>query len=542
MKKIVMIAAAVWLVAACSPKEEYSVAPSVQKFYATIEQGTRTYTDGSGVYWINDSDDKDEISVFYKNSTNVEYVYDGEDGADQGAFIPASSAAEAGTEFDYVYAIYPYYDFNAIWGEGELYAYITPQQYYCEDSFGIYGMNPMAAVSEDENLKFKNLAGYLKLSLIGDDSTAISKILVSSNNDEYIAGDLLVEIAPDEAPEVSVYPDLGYANTAVQVNFSTAQKPVYLDASTPVDVWICLAPGTIQSGITVTVTGENNAEFTYTSTKPLTIKRAVYTATAPLEVVFGDVDPLIANYTVDDFYDDGALSNRRDWLGKWDYYAVDYYSSAGVREYQGVVGIDISPTATEGPDDNGNYDEYVLVDGLFPNAVDDGAYYGYDLGTCVYEMDVYAGILYCSSETTYDEKCSVYFYSKGQDNMFSGASFVSAFIPVADGFYACVDLYYGASYNFTGLVVYQEYVWDAMYDLLLVDQSVSSPTNGISEEIEEAISEAKATFAACAKEASHIPFANKKAFVKATIDSYNAKYVESKRSAESSFPVRKSAK
>lgn len=288
MKKFVLFAIAACILAACTPKENVSVAPTAKKFYASMEQATRTFTYGGEVYWINEENLQDEVSIFYKNDENVEYVYAGETGSTQGELAPASDPAEEGNKYVYTYALYPYADYNEILSEGVLYGYVTPTQFYAEDSFGYYGMNPMAAASETESLEFKNLAGYLKLRLYGDNSTPLSSITISSNDGEYIAGDILASIAPGEDPEVECYTDSQYINTAVSISFASAE-PVYLDPSTPLDVWVCLIPGTVPSGITVTVTGKNGTSFEYSSSNPLTIKRGVCTATAPLKVEFPEL-------------------------------------------------------------------------------------------------------------------------------------------------------------------------------------------------------------------------------------------------------------
>ena len=290
MKKIVLFALAACILAACTPKENVNVAPTVKKFYASIEQATRTYTEGGEVYWINEEGLQDEVSIFYRNEENVEYAFAGETGETRGELVPVEDEAVEG-ELDYIYAFYPYASYIEFWSDSNLlYGYLTPTQYYGDDSFGYYGMNPMAAASETESLEFKNLAGYLKLRLYGDDSVALSRIVVSSNNGEYIAGDILVSIAPGEDPEVECYTSSQYINTSVTVSFDSASQPVYLDSSTPLDVWVCLIPGTIDSGITVQVTSAQATSFVYSSSNPLTIKRGVCSATAPLKVEFPEIE------------------------------------------------------------------------------------------------------------------------------------------------------------------------------------------------------------------------------------------------------------
>lgn len=284
MKKSVIILAAAWLVAACAPKEALNVISS-KVFRASLEQSTRTYTENGKVCWYNG----DAISIFDQgnsSSDNVKYTYDGEDGTTAGDFSTSSLVPVPSGNLVNTYGIYPYLSDNIVLGEGQVIAYIFPSQSYEYDSFGDRS-NPMVAASADhQSLEFKNAAGYLNVRLYGDNSTAISSVRVESNNGEYIAGDVLVSIEPGEIPTIAPYPDNGYAVTAATVSFANLNNDVYLDASTPLDVWVALTPGTISSGIKVTVNGANGRSFEVSNTNPLTIKRGVCTPTAPLEVVF----------------------------------------------------------------------------------------------------------------------------------------------------------------------------------------------------------------------------------------------------------------
>ena len=235
-------------------------------------------------------------------------------------------------------------------------------------------------------------------------------------------------------------------------------------------------------------------------------------------------DPLMIyqNFDVNSYDADFELESAEDWYGDWNYYAVDYYGNLGMREYLGKVTISASETETEGPDDYGLYDEYVYLDGLFPNAVVDGPYYGYEVGDCVLEMDVYAGSMYSFSGTTVDGACTVATFAKAAGKWYSGVRYYSAFIPVADGYYAFVDVA-GSSYDFTGLRVVQTYVWDAFYDMLLVDPSKDE--NGANPaSLNAAVEKARKNFAEAAKEVQLT--GNYKEDMHRIIDRYNQKTVK----------------
>ena len=235
-------------------------------------------------------------------------------------------------------------------------------------------------------------------------------------------------------------------------------------------------------------------------------------------------DPLMIyqNFDVSSYDVEAELPEAKAWYGEWNYYAVDYYGTLGMREYQGKVNISASATATEGPDDYGLYDEYVYVDGLFPNAVVDGPYYGYEVGDCVVEMDVYAGCMYSFNATTVDGGCDIHTFSKAAGKFYSGVAYYGAFIPVADGYYAFVDTA-ASSYDFTGLRVVQSYVWDAFYDLLLVDPSKDE--NGADPAgLSAAVAKARKQFAEAAQEVRLTGDA--KQDIHRIIDRYNQKTVK----------------
>ncbi len=288
MKKYVVILAAACLAVACTSKETApEVCPS-KVFQASIEPGTRTYTENKKVCWYNG----DAVSIFDKGNAeadNVKYTYAGQDGTVRGALTSQSTVKPSGS-LQYTYGIYPYLSDNLVLSEGKAVAYILPEQDYEVDSFGD-AANAMVAVSADNKLlEFKNVAGYLKLRLYGDNSTPIQAVQVASNNGEYISGDVLVEMLPGETPVVSAYPDNNYAHDVATV-YLPSSPAVTLDPSQSslLDVWVALTPGTIASGITVSVLGADNRVFSYENKKPLTIKRGICTSTAPLKVEFPEL-------------------------------------------------------------------------------------------------------------------------------------------------------------------------------------------------------------------------------------------------------------
>lgn len=236
----------------------------------------------------------------------------------------------------------------------------------------------------------------------------------------------------------------------------------------------------------------------------------------------GDPLPIYQDFSAGSYAEEYELAEAKDWYGKWNYYAVDYYGETGLREYIGPVTISASETPTEGPDDYGLYDEYVYVDGLFGD-LDQYKAYGYDL-TGLFEMDVYSGLMYSCNNTNVAGDCNVHIYSKGAAGWYDYAqAYFSAFIPVMDGYYAFVDCsQYADSYNFCGLRILSDYVWNAYYDLLLIDPAKDD--NGLAPSaVNAAVTRARKLISESAAEVDNNLVLNNKARARAIIDTYMQK-------------------
>ena len=198
----------------------------------------------------------------------------------------------------------------------------------------------------------------------------------------------------------------------------------------------------------------------------------------------GDPLPIYMNYTYKSYADEFAPGTKTALFGTYNLYAVDLFGTSGMREYIGKAVVADSETATEGPDEDGYYDEYLTIKGL-GGAVCEKA--GVD---DTYEFDLYAGAsFYNASKTTVDGKTSVYVYASGNGKIYS-SSYVTYGIPVAEGYYAIVSTStYAGSYNFSGYCFYNESVDAENYlcaygDYLLVDPEKDN--NGLAPKAVEA--------------------------------------------------------
>ena len=276
MKKLFFILASAMLLFACSKED---VAPEMTTnssenriFHASFEEAsdpeTKVYADDKlRLRWNKD----DMISFFLENNSNAQwkvaknYEFDNnkpinieplEDGANSCVFYPVKDAS-SGSPLPYNYAVYPYDDYISISAEDpHKIGVILPKfQYFKEGSFGI-GANTMVAVTdpESDDLMFKNVCGFIRLRLYGD-NVKVSEVRLEGNNGEKLSGKAL--ITPNN--ELSVEMDAS-AGSSVSI---VSEDPVTLGSSnTDYTVFIfAIPPTSFTKGIKATVIGEDGKVF-----------------------------------------------------------------------------------------------------------------------------------------------------------------------------------------------------------------------------------------------------------------------------------------
>ena len=254
------------LVASCSVKEKDFNVPQPEdvRFHASFEQlDTKVFVNEDLLLrWTAD----DRISIFNKQTAGREYKFTGQTGDDSGDFQKVGESSATGSALANVIAVYPYQAGTAVSESGVISLAFPAEQAYAQNSFGL-GANPMVSVSADENLQFKNVGGYLKVSLFGS-GYSVSSITLKGNNGEKIAGNATVTMPLDGVPTVEMADDAGTEITL------TCAEPVALGASAAesVDFWFVVPPVTFSKGFAVTV---NHQDGTYekSTDKSVTIKR-----------------------------------------------------------------------------------------------------------------------------------------------------------------------------------------------------------------------------------------------------------------------------
>lgn len=267
------------ILSACVAKETGSVFVDngEEVFYATIEEPAVRVSVDSGLRVLWNADDR--VSIFNRYTFNREYRFDGKDGENSGTFVLVpNDAFIVGNSLDKVYAVYPYREDTRISNDGEITVTLPSEQGYRVNSFGP-GANTMISVTDDNQLLFRNLCGYLTLRLYGD-NVSISSLSVRGNDSEPLAGQATVVARTDQVPTLTFEES---AATEIFIRFDT---PVLLgDSEENATVfWLVIPPVTFSEGITLTVTDSEGGRFEKTASSGFTIERNTLSKMASLRI------------------------------------------------------------------------------------------------------------------------------------------------------------------------------------------------------------------------------------------------------------------
>ena len=261
-------------------------------FHASTESysipDTRVYADEDmKVLWNAD----DRISIFEKTTYNYQYKFLGEDGETAGDFDKvATSGFHTGGSVDYYYAVYPYRTSNKLSNQGVFTVVLPSEQSYKANSFGI-GSNTMVAVSDGEFIAFKNVCGYLSISLWGDD-VSVTKVTLQGKNGEKIAGKASVSMPFGGLPSTTMDDT---ATESITIECSPALK-IGSSESEPTTFWFAIPPVTFSKGITMTIEDDKGGVCTRSASTKIEIKRNKVDRMGILQV--------IPTYSIVSFVDD----------------------------------------------------------------------------------------------------------------------------------------------------------------------------------------------------------------------------------------------
>ena len=278
MKKIVWaVFAAMATISSCQVEEPYNDEALCDNdiFYAAIcdEGSSKTVMDeNNNIRWSAG----DQLIIFKKTSLGLKYqIQDAYVGETSGYFSKVVSASGsddfgAGMSIDHNIAYYPYASdvkFAKSGNDYTLKVALPSEQTYASESFG-NGSFPMAAVSSDTDLTFKNVCGGIKLQLKG--TCKVGSIVIEGNNGEKLSGTAVVTVYADEeaVPSITMAAD---ASTSVTLNCGDG---VHLNETTATEFIISLPPTTFTKGFAITVTDTDGGTQTIETSKENEVLRS----------------------------------------------------------------------------------------------------------------------------------------------------------------------------------------------------------------------------------------------------------------------------
>ena len=271
MKKSFILLAALAIIAACDKTE--TPVPAADTITAQIEHEpapTKTYMDANNnIRWSED----DLLVGFMKSSLGLKYQILPSSVGKTSAFFKKVSGGDdyvgAGTEWDHNIVYYPYTDeaYAAKSGSGYNLDVVLPSvQTYAKDSFG-EGAMAMVAVSEDNDVIFRNVLGGMKLQLKG--TQKVKSITLQGNDSEKLSGAATVTAYPGETkPAITMAQS---ASTSVTLDCGSG---VQLSESKATEFIIALPHVLFREGFTVTVTDTESNTYTVGTDKPNTVLRS----------------------------------------------------------------------------------------------------------------------------------------------------------------------------------------------------------------------------------------------------------------------------
>ena len=276
MKKIFQLGLLSMLAVACvaERQEAPQLAAGDEELVAGIEvSATRTSVDETlQVLW----DTGDCISVFRETVENRCYQLKGEGGVASGVFKSTETPSPSfSAELPYIIAVYPYSKDVTAYENGDVILTLPAEQAYASDSFGP-GANTMVAVSEDKNLSFKNLCGFVAVQLQGD--VAVNSITLRTNASEPIAGSATVETSLDGEPAVLM--NIKGGNEIVM----SCDEAVRLKPIEPTLFWFVVPPATYEDGFSIEVEYNDGYLFEMEGTQSQTVERNTLIKMAPLTI------------------------------------------------------------------------------------------------------------------------------------------------------------------------------------------------------------------------------------------------------------------
>lgn len=262
MKRFVLFVTAI-LIAACTDiyvdTETAVVADGEYALNVSIEGGdTRVQLNEAGKTVWNSGD---RVAVMYRSTAFEEWQFKGNDGDRTGVIAPISSS-KVPTLVTGTVAVYPYGEYSYNSTTKNLTTTLGAEQCYLDGSYGENG-NMLVAYSTNSNLVFKNIYGWLKLQLTGENQS-VKSITVKGNNYESLVGDANVNVSTLVASLTSG------GEPSVKLNCGD-EGAALSDKAT--SFYIGLLPQTFEKGISVEIETTDGDKMTKSTSKKVVIER-----------------------------------------------------------------------------------------------------------------------------------------------------------------------------------------------------------------------------------------------------------------------------
>jgi hypothetical protein len=264
-KRCIFILVSILLFSCVQHETDDLVAPSSDKIYATIDTlGTKVQLNNLlQTVWT-----KNDVIIVNGPDNYAYYKFDGETGDRTGTFSKCSQDYNYPKPypFDKYYALYSESGFSGwSYSNSKMYFFMNfpATQKYLPHSYGLEA-NMMLGVSDDGvNYTFKNLMGYLKLSITGD--KVIRSIELSGNNNENLCGQYYFNMN-------DVYNLYLYQEGSGTLTLDCGEAGVPL-SDQPSDFYFVVPPTSFEKGISVNITFTDGSMYPQSTTNPVDILR-----------------------------------------------------------------------------------------------------------------------------------------------------------------------------------------------------------------------------------------------------------------------------
>lgn len=272
-KTFLTVLSIVFALTACQKNEKYILSSEGSVLSAAIEEvsATKTYMDDdNNIRWS----EGDQVLAFMQSSLGIKYqVLSDYVGKTLGKFSKVSTDYSddlyAGFELDHNVVYYPYSDDVCIEKSGDNYTLnviLPTEQAYSENSFG-NGAMPMLAVSEDNDVIFKNVCGGIKFQIKGNKK--ITAIKLEGKNNESLSGAAILTAYTDGTkPSIEMSSD---AAASVTLDCGVG---VQLGEDNITEFIIVLPPVVFKNGFTVSVTDSESNTYTIESNRTNSVRRS----------------------------------------------------------------------------------------------------------------------------------------------------------------------------------------------------------------------------------------------------------------------------